>query len=324
MQLTNGLKPGLSSNAGPFLPNKFHGIKLQGMLYLTVKANHKNHKESAMGYRIYWYTILILSIITLGYGDQKKVRIATLEDYAPFCMTVGEFKIHQTIQPGNDAVGFQGYSWDVIRQSFHEMGYTIHLSIIPWPRGMAYIKKGQIDILFPADKNTDRQRHFYYSEEPVNIVNFVIYIHADAPIEWKGLESFNGLTIGVKRGFSYGDQWDAANDINKKNVNRILQGFQMLNARRLDGFIGYEYNWDYVLNQNNLRHKYRKIPLSSASSEYPIALKKNPEGKAFLNAFDTGKKKLIKTGKLEQIKNKWFKTEFPMEDRRVAPPSGSN
>lgn len=122
----------------------------------------------------------------------------------------------------------------------------------------------------------------------------------------------NGLTIGVKRGFSYGDQWDAARGIKKNNVNKILQGFQMLNAKRLDGFIGYEYNWDYVSKQNNLKHKYRKVPLFSASSEYLIALKKNPDSKAFLNAFDTGKKKLIRTGKLEQIKNKWFKTESPI------------
>ncbi len=268
-----------------------------------------------MDHRIQCYIIIILSIYTSAYGDEKTVRIATLEDYAPFCMTVGEFKIHQTIQPGKDAVGFQGYSWDVIRQSFHEMGYTIHLSIIPWVRGMTYIKNGQTDILFPAGKNTGRQRLFYYSEEPVNEVNFVVYVRADAPIKWKELESLKGLTIGVKRGFSYGNQWNAAVGIKKNNVNKILQGFQMLNAKRLDGFIGYEYNWDYVLKQNNLKHNYRKIPLFSTSSEYLIALKKNPDGKDFLKAFDTGKKDLIKTGQLEQIKNKWFKADSPLPEQ---------
>ena len=65
---------------------------------------------------------------TYSYAEEKIVKIATLEDYAPFCITVGKFESDQIIPVGKDAVGFQGYSWDVLRESFQEMGYTIHLS----------------------------------------------------------------------------------------------------------------------------------------------------------------------------------------------------
>ncbi|MBI9090938.1 MAG: transporter substrate-binding domain-containing protein [Desulfobacterium sp.] len=259
-----------------------------------------------MGYRIYCYTILILTMTTLGFGGEKTVRIATLKDYPPFCMAVGEFEINQTIPPGDDAVGFQGYSWDIIRQSFHKMGYTIHLSILPWTRAMTYIQKGQTDLLFPTGNNTDRQKLFYYSKESVNEVNFVVYVQTENPIKWKGLESLQGLTIGIKRGFNYGNEWKAARGIIKYNVNTIWQGFKMLDANRLDGFMGYEYNWDYVLKQNNLNQKYRKLPFLTGSLEYIVVLKSNPNSRAILNAYDTGKKELIRTGELKHIRNKWF------------------
>ncbi len=186
------------------------------------------------------------------------------------------------------------------------MGYTIHLSITPWARAMKYVRNGEADILFPAGKNTEREGIFDYSEEPVNQANFLIYVRVDDPIEWGGLESLKGLVIGVKRGFNYGDRWKAATDIKKRDVGKISAGFTMLAQKRLNGFLGYEHSWDYVLKQENLTAKYRKLPAFDSSAEYLVALKGNPKGIDFLEAFDTGKERLNKSGKLESIMSKWF------------------
>lgn len=250
--------------------------------------------------------VLVLSNPALSYAKEKSVKISTLKDYAPFCIADESYKINQIIPVGSDAEGFQGYSWDVVRESFHEMGYTIHLSITPWARAMMDVKNGKTDILFPTGKNTERKKIFLYSDESVNRANYLIYVRTDNNIEWKGLDSLMGLTIGVKRGFSYGDKWNAAHELNKHIVNEIILGFEMLNAKRLDGFLGYEHNWDYVLKQKNWTTKFRKLPVFDFSAEYLVALKDNPNGKEILKAFDTGKKRLIKSGKLEKIKKKWF------------------
>lgn len=223
-----------------------------------------------------------------------------------FVLLWGEFKNNQIIRVGNDAVGFEGYSWDVLRESFHEMGYTIHLSITPWARAMMNVKNGQVDILFPTGKNTERQGIFFYSEEPINQINFIVYVRADNPTEWNSLESLKGGTIGVNRGWNFGDRWKATTGIKTYAVDTILQGFEMLNAKRLDGLLGYEYIWDYALKQKNWMTKFRKLHAFDSSVEYLAALKTNPNGKEILKAFDTGKKQLVESGKLEKIKNKWF------------------
>ncbi len=255
----------------------------------------------------YFLGIIFLVLISMaGHAHEKTVRIATLEDYAPFCMGDATLQTRQLVRPGHDAVGFKGYSWDLLRESFHEMGYTIELFVTPWPRAMAYLEKGKADVLFPTGKNSERQKRFDYSRESTNPVRFVVFVPLDSPIEWQGLDTLNGLTIGVKRGFNYGDAWEKASRIKKVDVGTIIQGFKMLNTRRLDGFLGYELSWDHVLQQEHWTTRYRKIQALPASLEYLVALKTNPEGVTFLNAFDRGKQRMIKTGKLAAIRNHWF------------------
>lgn len=255
------------------------------------------------------FVFLGLMVITMVHdAEGKTVRISTLTDYAPFCMVADTYIVNQVIPVGGDAVGFRGYSWDVLRESFHEMGYTIHLSITPWARAMLDVKNGTTDLLFPTGKNTGRKKIFLYSDESINEANYTVYVRADSTIQWNDLESLNGLTIGMKRGFNYGDRWEAATGIIKYDVATIAQGFNMMIAKRLDGFVGYEYNWDYYLKEAHLSAQFKKFPAFGSSAEYVVALKRNPRGTELINAFDAGKKRLIQNGKLDEIKRKWFGT----------------
>lgn len=250
--------------------------------------------------------IFILSLGTLSYANEKIVKVTTLKDYAPFCMVDKKFKSKQVIPVGKDAIGFKGYSWDILRESFHASGYTIQLNITSWARAMKLYKAGKEDILFPTGDNKERRKTFDYSQNSVNQANFVVYTPINSKIEWNGLSSLKGLKIGVKRDFNYGEKWREAKGIKKYDVNEILQGFKMLDTKRLDGFLGYEYNWDYALKQAKVKTKYKKLPSFDHTSEYLVALKSNPRAKEILKAYDEGFEKLKKSGRLQKIKEKWF------------------
>jgi len=252
-------------------------------------------------------TLLFASSIL--YGSEKIVSVATLEDYAPFGFVVGNGMVEGTLPPGKNLVSYRGYSWDVLRESFHTMGYTIKLSVSPWPRAMHNIKTGKADILFPTGKNKERLKIFDYSQEFINEANFLIYVRADSPIKWTGLESLRGLVIGIKRGFNYGDRWTSVDYVTEFDVGTILQGFKMLEKERIDGFLGYESNWDYILKQQGWMKKYRKTPSIGSSREYLVALKSNPNSLIILKTFDTGKQKLIQSGRLEELEKIWFGAE---------------
>ena len=251
------------------------------------------------------FFLLIPFFQAMSFGGEKTVTVATLEDYAPFCFKTGD-SVKVRIRPGEDTDNFEGYSWDILRESFHAAGYTVKISVTPWARAMAYLKMGECDILFPTGKNKERETIFDYSKEPVNQARFLVYVRAESPMEWQSLETLSGLTIGVKRGFNYGDTWKNAGFICKYSVDTIRQGFRMLSQGRIDGFAGYEFNWDYVLRQEGWRDRYVKMPSFGSSAEYLVTLKSNPKGIKYLKAFDEGKRQLIRNGRYERIREKWL------------------
>lgn len=259
-----------------------------------------------MKIKLYILIVFIIAGITDGYCNDDIVSVATLEDYAPFCHKISEKNCDGLFHPGSDSTGFEGYSWDILRESFHSMGFSIKLSVVPWARALNSVLIGNVDILFPTGKNSTRQKIFHYSHEPVNHSKFLIYVRKDDPIIWNGLKSLHGLTIGMKRGFNYGDKWEAATDIRKIDVNTIHQGFRMLDHYRLNGFIGYETTWDFFLKKYGWEDKYRKLPVFDSTNEYLVALKTNPRSIELLKIFDSGKRKLYQTGKLKEIEERWF------------------
>ncbi len=249
--------------------------------------------------------LLILLCSTIVYADQKIVKIATLGDYAPYCMADKDVKLNQIIPVGSDAKGFKGYSWDVVRESFHKMGYTIYLSISPWIRAVNYIKNGEADVLFPTGMNSARKKIYKYSKSSINKANFLVYVPIESKFKWDGIKSLEGLRLGFVRGYNFGDKLKKVN-IDLSDLNSMAHGFIMLDKKRIDGFLGYEYNWDYFLIQNNTKTKYRKLPVFDSSSEYLIALKRNRNGDKIIKDFDKGNLILEKKGRIAEIKRKWF------------------
>lgn len=259
--------------------------------------------------KMHCITLTLFLTSTMLYGSDKIVSVVTLGDYAPFSFIVSNSIVEKVVPPGDKVTGYQGYSWDVLRESFHAMGYTIKLSIAPWPRAMQAFKSGKVDVLFPTGMNDERLKVFDYSLEFINEAKFLFYVRADTPIKWTGLESLKNLVIGVKRGFNYGDKWNSVDYVTKYDVTSTIQGFKMLDKGRIDGFIGYENTSDYILKQQGWNQKFTKTPSFDSSKEYVVVLKTNPNGQEFLQDFDTGKQKLIQSGRLEEIENFWFGTD---------------
>ncbi|SFC88042.1 substrate-binding periplasmic protein [Pseudoalteromonas denitrificans] len=254
---------------------------------------------------------LALSIYTsTAYGLEKIISVTTLDDYAPFCFLEGLDVIEKTIAPGENLTNFSGYSWDVLRESLHIMGYTIKLRVIPWSRALSDVEIGKADAVFPTAIDAERSKIFSFSNEYVNETKFLIYVSKDSQIKWTDLQSLAGFTIAVKRGFYYGKKWKEADYINKYIVGDVLQGFGMLDKQRIAGFLGYERNWDYILKHHGWASKYKKLPPFGGSKEYLATLKTNPRAKEFLTAFDVGKQKLIENGRLAKIHEKWFGETF--------------
>jgi polar amino acid transport system substrate-binding protein len=253
--------------------------------------------------------IFLLTLPQTLLAAEKVVSVVTLDGYAPYCMLKEDpvKKSMETIPPGQDSQKLRGYSWDVVRDSFHAMGYTIKLKVTPWKRAMKMTKSGKMDILMPAGKNEQRQKIFYYSQEPINEANFVIYVNKDSNLKWDGLQSLHGKDIAVRRGFNYGNKWiENKGQMDLHQVNSIMTGFKLLDAGRVDGFAGYDINWNYALKQAGKLGEYKSLPPFGKTVEYAVGLKSNARATQILEDFDKGKRKIIEDGTFKEIENKWL------------------
>lgn len=258
--------------------------------------------------RIILTILLVLGLAETSSAEKvREVTLATLTDFAPYCFAKDRaaFIPVEHIPPGSDSLQLQGYSWDVVRESFHAMGYTVRLLIVPWERGIHYLASGKVDLVFPANKTVERERNYVFSTEYVDQIETVIYMRQNDNFAWRGLDSLDGLAIGFVRGWSYGKHWEGAGRIVKESMDTIGQGFTMLGKGRLVGLAGYKRPYNHVLKASGQTHLYKIVGQFDTIDEFLMGRRTDDDVGQPLQAFDQGKKKIRENGILQQIEEKW-------------------
>lgn len=260
--------------------------------------------------RVLLKLILLLVLLTPSslFGAEKIVTLATLTDFVPFCFKK-ENAVEiagETIPPGSDSRQLQGYSWDVVRASYHAMGYTVRLYVVPWERAVHYLKTGKVEAIFPANRTEERTESFLFSTGVVDEMRMVIYIPFDSTLNWTGLESVNGLRVAAVRGWSYGERWENNRAVIKEKTDSILQSFEILDKNRLTGVVGYEAAYDFALKQKKIFQRYRKVGPFETVREYIMAKKDSTGGASAIKIFNEGRERIAENGELSEITMKWL------------------
>ncbi|NRA46704.1 MAG: transporter substrate-binding domain-containing protein [Oligoflexales bacterium] len=257
---------------------------------------------------------LIYSVLVVSLGAQAATAVlGTLTDYKPFTFGPPPSKsLEETIPPGKDSQKLVGYDWDVIRESFHSMGYNINLNVVPWSRGVKMLEKGKFKGLFPTTKTEERMKKYYYSEFPIHTLKVTLYTNKDTKIDWDGnldtLEKvLEGKIVGVQRDWSYGSWWDSRKDKFKfkiEKVNDSVANFKKLKSGRIHVALGYDITSDTVLQEEKMAGLFKKIGTIAETKEY-LATHKELGDKKIIQTFEQGFKKISQSGVLTKIKKKW-------------------
>lgn len=250
---------------------------------------------------------LSLLLVTPCAGAEKIITLTTLTDFAPFCFPrPGSVPIEvETLPPGQDSAQLQGYSWDVIRESFHAMGYTVRLYIVPWERAMHYLTTAKADGIFPANLTEERAKSYAFSKYYVHQVQMVIYLRKGSELAWRGLESLAGQAVGYVRGWSYGRKWEEVEGVVKEPTNSIVQGFELVERGRLFALAGYRQPYDLELQRLGKSKAFTIAGSFDALDEYLMGRKDDRASLLVLDLFDAGRQKIADNGTLRIIEDKW-------------------
>lgn len=160
---------------------------------------------------------LILSV-NLLYADDKLIFVC--EEYPPY----------EYLQDGMAT----GMDIKIIDAICKKAGLTYEIKFYPWERCIRMAKEGKADVIFGLLKNTERLGFLKYPDLAINYDKRVLISLKTYPERIKNIQDLKGKTIGVVRGYSYGDEFD-----NNTSFNR---DFSVTSGHLLDKFNSKRYD----------------------------------------------------------------------------------
>jgi polar amino acid transport system substrate-binding protein len=117
-------------------------------------------------------------------------------------------------------------------------GVELNVVAVPWKRALAELDAGRAGngALY---KNSDRLTKYDFSNKLFDEIQ-IVYVRSGHAFPFKGVESLKGKTVGVIRGWSYGDAFDAAvkdGSIKAEGVDSDEQNFKKMLIGRIDAMI---------------------------------------------------------------------------------------
>lgn len=119
----------------------------------------------------------------------------------------------------NENGKISGLQADVVRAVCKHLGVEPVIKVLPWERALHQVKNGQVDGVFMPVYTKERAEYIHYtSESPTSAIN-VISAKKGSGIKASSLDDLKGMTVGMIRGYSYGEKFDNFQKINKEPVN---------------------------------------------------------------------------------------------------------
>lgn len=167
--------------------------------------------------------------------NRSKVRIAVDEQNPPFMYA----------NTGGQARGVYPV---LLKGIFAELGLGLELVPLPWKRALRGLDQAEHGVggLYA---NSERLAKFDYGE-PLLVETVRVYVRRGGLRDLRGLQDLHGLRLGVLRGWTYGDEFDAARRDGRMRVEEVAmdrQNFGKLERGYLDAVLAVEQTGEAVM-----------------------------------------------------------------------------
>ena len=171
---------------------------------------------------------------------------------------------------------------------------------------MNEVKNANIDMLISAWKTDERTKFLRYSEPYAsNEIKFIT--RAGDNFEYNGLDSLTGKSVGVSRGYGYGDDFNAAKNFKRPVANDLIANLRKVSSKRIDMTLEDEIVAKATMTSNGLdvsQYRFTKNALST-NQVYVVSGLSNSRSKALIDAFNKGLAQIKADGTFDKIMEKY-------------------
>ena len=240
-----------------------------------------------------FFTILLLMLVTIsGCKKNDKIVIASDVAWAPM-----EF-----IDEKGDMVGFDV---DLIAAIAKEAGFEYELRNTAWDGIFAGLANGAYDGIISSVTITDERKNTMDFSNPYINAGQVLIVKSSLT-GVTALKDMAGMTVGVQIGTTGDFAVEAVAGVERKTYDEIGLAVEDLMNGNVEGVVcDSPVAADYVLQNDNYKGKLKIVGEPFTEEFYGIAIRKgNTE---LLNKINAGLKKVIDSGKRDELIKKWLR-----------------
>jgi len=236
--------------------------------------------------KIILYSLFIILSSTLFAKTTIKMAIG---EWAPF-----------TSEKNKDAKVLE----KIVKEAFKLENIEVIYEYYPWQRSYQLTKIGKADGTFPWYKTKDKLKFFIYHKETLIELKEVFFHLKSFDFNWEKIEDLKKYKVGASLGYSHKELFEN-NNIKADVIPKAKLNFKKLLLKRIDVFpenciVGYyRINNIFKVEEANLFTSHKK-PLQS-NHAYILFSKKTKNGQELADKFDSGLKKLKKSGRYKEI-----------------------
>jgi len=185
---------------------------------------------------------------------------------------------------------------------FERMGVEMIVKTFPWKRSLKKGKGGEAGIggIYKTD---ERLKIFDYSA-PIYREVVLVYVPKKQPFTFNRLSDLAGKTIGVLRGWSYGDAFDQFRQEGKvtvKAANNDSTTFKRLVFGYVDCLFAPELTGNQMLRQKDYQDQVIALPKPLVVKDTYLVFAKRAQKKKLLEQFNTTLKIMKADGTYDQV-----------------------
>lgn len=165
---------------------------------------------------------------------------------------------------------------DLIREIFERANLPVSIEAVPWKRALENVEQGK-GAIGGVYKTRERKHKFLFSD-PIYAEHLMIYQRADSFTPVNAIGDLFGKTVGIIRGWSYGDAFDAARGAGKFQISPSAsddQNLKMLALGRVDMVIAIRAAGDKIVKRLKLEQTVRRNDTPILENPTYIALNRH-------------------------------------------------
>lgn len=194
---------------------------------------------------------------------------------------------------------------EIATAAYATQGYEVEVVFVPWARAVAGVKNASFDLLLGAWRTSEREAFMMYSNPYLN--NSIKFIKKKGnDFTYAGLNSLSGKSVGVIRGYGYGDDFLSAKNFKRPEAKDFIGNVRKLIAGRIDLTLEDEIVAKAIIakEQPDLLNKieFSKTDYSTNALHITSGLA-NAKHKQLIEAFNKGLAEIKKNGEYDRILN---------------------